>query len=77
MTAGIVMGPRGVGTMVCMFVVGRLIGKVDTRWLLLLGLGLTAFAMDEMAGWTPNVSQWTIVWVGFIQGVGLGSCLFL
>jgi DHA2 family multidrug resistance protein len=72
MTAGIVMGPRGVGTMVCMFVVGRLIGKVDTRWLLLLGLGLTAFAMDEMTGWTPNVSQWTIVWVGFIQGVGLG-----
>ena len=30
-TAGIVMGPRGVGTMVCMFIVGRLIGKVDTR----------------------------------------------
>ena len=29
-TAGIVMGPRGIGTMVCMFLVGRLIGKVDT-----------------------------------------------
>lgn len=34
-TAGIVMGPRGLGTMACMFLVGRLIGKVDTRWLLL------------------------------------------
>ena len=29
-TAGIVMGPRGLGTMLCMFIVGRLIGKVDT-----------------------------------------------
>ena len=30
-TAGLVMGPRGLGTMVCMFLVGRLIGKVDTQ----------------------------------------------
>jgi len=72
MTAGIVMGPRGLGTMACMFLVGKLIGKVDTRWLLLAGLGLTAWAMNEMIGWTPDVSQWTIVSVGFVQGAGLG-----
>ncbi len=72
MTAGLVMGPRGLGTMSCMFLVGRLIGKVDTRWLLTLGLGLTAWAMYDMTGWTPSVSQWTIVYVGFIQGAGLG-----
>jgi DHA2 family multidrug resistance protein len=72
MTAGIVMGPRGLGTMTCMFIVGRLIGRVDTRWLLTLGLGLTAWAMWVMTGWTPDVSQWTIVSIGFIQGAGLG-----
>ena len=71
-TAGIVMGPRGLGTMLCMFIVGRLIGKVDTRWLLAIGLGLTAWAMYDMTGWTPDVSQWTIVSVGFVQGAGLG-----
>jgi DHA2 family multidrug resistance protein len=71
-TAGIVMGPRGVGTMVCMFIVGRLIGKVDTRLLLLVGLLLTAWAMYDMTGWTPAVSQWTIAVTGFIQGAGLG-----
>jgi DHA2 family multidrug resistance protein len=71
-TAGIVMGPRGLGTMMCMFIVGRLIGKVDTRWLLLVGLLITAWAMDDMAGWTPDVSQWTIISTGFIQGAGLG-----
>src|SRR4051794_18481802 len=71
-TAGCVMGPRGLDTMLCMFIVGRVIGKVDTRWLLPIGLGLTAFAMYEMMGWTPDVSQWTIVRVGFVQGAGLG-----
>lgn len=71
-TAGIVMGPRGLGTMACMFVVGRLIGKVDTRLLLLVGLLLTAWAMYDMTGWTPAVSQWTIAVTGFIQGAGLG-----
>lgn len=71
-TAGIVMGPRGLGTMACMFLVGRLIGKVDTRWLLLIGLAITAWAMYDMTGWTPDVSQWTIISTGFIQGAGLG-----
>ncbi len=71
-TAGIVMGPRGLGTMLCMFIVGKLIGKVDTRYLLTVGLGLTAWAMYDMIGWTPDVSQWTIISVGFIQGAGLG-----
>ena len=70
-TAGIVMGPRGLGTMISMFIVGRLIGKVDTRLLLLFGLGLTAWAMYDMTGWTPEISQWTIISVGFVQGSGL------
>src|ERR1700738_875253 len=71
-TAGIVMGPRGLGTMACMFLVGRLIGRIDTRLLLMTGLLLTAWAMYDMTGWNPNVSQWTIAVNGFIQGAGLG-----
>jgi DHA2 family multidrug resistance protein len=71
-TAGIVMGPRGLGTMACMFLVGRLIGRIDTRLLLMTGLLLTAWAMYDMTGWNPNVSQWTIAVTGFIQGAGLG-----
>jgi MFS transporter, DHA2 family, multidrug resistance protein len=71
-TAGIVMGPRGMGTMVCMFLVGRLMGRVDVRLLLMLGLLLTAWAMFDMTGWTPEVSQWRIASTGFVQGAGLG-----
>jgi DHA2 family multidrug resistance protein len=71
-SAGLVLGPRGVGTMGSMLIVGRLIGRVDTRLLLALGLGLTAWSFYVMTGWTPDVSQTTIVVVGIVQGVGLG-----
>jgi MFS transporter, DHA2 family, multidrug resistance protein len=71
-SAGLVMGPRGVGTMGAMMVVGRLIGRVDTRLLLGTGLGITAWSFYVMTGWTPDISQVTIVVVGVIQGIGLG-----
>jgi DHA2 family multidrug resistance protein len=71
-TAGLVLGPRGVGTMAAMMVVGRLVGPVDTRILLGTGLGLTAWSFYAMTGWTPDVSQTTIILVGVIQGIGLG-----
>jgi DHA2 family multidrug resistance protein len=71
-SAGLVLGPRGVGTMGAMLVVGKLTGKVDTRVLLGTGLGLTAWSFYVMTGWTPDVSQMTIIGVGVIQGIGLG-----
>src|SRR5262249_24422706 len=37
-TSGLVLGPRGIGTMAAMVVVGRLVGRVDTRILLAFGL---------------------------------------
>jgi MFS transporter, DHA2 family, multidrug resistance protein len=55
-----------------MLVVGRLTGRLDTRLLLGVGLGLTAWAFYVMTGWTPDVSQKAIVTVGLIQGAGLG-----
>jgi DHA2 family multidrug resistance protein len=71
-TAGFVMGPRGIGTMAAMLVVGKLMGRTDTRLLLGVGLGLSAWSFYLMTGWTPDVSSWAVIWVGVIQGVGLG-----
>jgi MFS transporter, DHA2 family, multidrug resistance protein len=71
-TAGLVIGPRGIGTMAAMMIVGRLVGRVDTRLLLAIGVGLTAWAFYTMTGWTPDVSQVEIISVGAAQGVGLG-----
>ena len=71
-TAGIIMGPRGVGTMASMLIVGRLVGRVDTRFLLAIGLALTAWSFYQMTSWTPDISQWTIISVTMVQGFGLG-----
>ena len=71
-TTGIVMAPRGIGTMISMFVVSRLIGKVDARWLIAIGLSLCAISLYDMTLFTLDVSEGRIVWNGFLQGVGLG-----
>ena len=71
-TAGLVMGPRGIGTMVSMLIVGRLVGRTDTRILLFIGLCLTAWSFNAMTGWTPDVSQGAIIGVTMVQGFGLG-----
>ena len=71
-TAGLVMGPRGLGTMAAMMVVGKLIGRIDTRALLGFGLALSAWSFYAMSGWTPAVSSLSVVVVGVVQGVGLG-----
>jgi DHA2 family multidrug resistance protein len=71
-TSGIVMGPRGIGTMVAMMIVGKLVGKIDTRILLGGGLLMTAGSFYQMTGWTPDISATEIIAVGVVQGIGLG-----
>ena len=71
-TAGFVTAPRGIGTMVAMFVVGRLIGKVDMRLLILVGLALTAISLWQMTGFSLQMGMNPILWSGVLQGFGLG-----
>ncbi|MEK0082983.1 DHA2 family efflux MFS transporter permease subunit [Benzoatithermus flavus] len=72
LTAGMVLAPRGMGTMLMMFVVGRLIGRIDPRLIIGTGLLITAGSLHEMSGFTPDVPQGEIVRTGFTQGLGFG-----
>jgi DHA2 family multidrug resistance protein len=45
---------------------------VDARLLIFGGLALTALSLWEMADFTTDVSQWTIIRTGIVQGLGLG-----
>ncbi len=69
---GLVTAPSGLGTMLAMMVVGRLVGKVDLRILLAVGFAITAFSLWQMTSYTLVISQSDIVWPGVIQGLGLG-----
>jgi DHA2 family multidrug resistance protein len=70
--AGLVTAPSGLGTLVAMMLVGRLVGKIDVRVLLGTGFAITAFSLWQMSGYTLVLSQSDIVWPGVIQGLGLG-----
>jgi len=71
-TVGLVLAPRGVGTMISMIVVGRLIRFVDARYMVTLGLCLVALSLYQMTGFSPQMDSGIIVWSGVVQGLGLG-----
>jgi len=71
-TVGFVLAPRGIGTMIAMMLVGKMVGKVDTRLLILSGLLMTAYSLYQMVGFNLDTSQYDIVESGIIQGLGLG-----
>jgi DHA2 family multidrug resistance protein len=71
-TAGIVLAPRGVGTMAAMVLCGRLVGRVSVRVLVGVGFVATAYALYAMTSWTPDISEWNVISVGFIQGMSIG-----
>lgn len=69
---GLLLAPRGLGTMIAMITVGRLSGRVDARYMILLGLLLTSLSLWEMTRFTTDITGWDIVRTGITQGVGLG-----
>ncbi|HET8899232.1 MAG TPA: DHA2 family efflux MFS transporter permease subunit [Rhodanobacteraceae bacterium] len=72
-TTGLLLAPRGVGTLVAMMVVGRLMAmRVDPRLPIAAGILLTVWSLWLMTRFTADVPVWPIVNAGIIQGVGLG-----
>jgi len=69
---GWMMAPRGVGTMLAMLFVGRIVMTTDVRLLMAFGCLTLLWTMWEMTGWTPEVSSWVLAGTTFVQGVGMG-----
>jgi DHA2 family multidrug resistance protein len=72
MTTGIAMAPRGFGSFVSMYLAGRVIGRVDARLLIGIGIAVTAISLEMMCGYSPLMPQ-SLVWsTTFLQGLGTG-----
>jgi DHA2 family multidrug resistance protein len=71
-TAGLLMAPRGVGTLIAIMLGGRVLTRFDPRWLAGLGLVLQCWSFWVMTGWTPDVSAREIVVTIAVQGAGMG-----
>jgi DHA2 family multidrug resistance protein len=71
-TAGLVMAPRGIGTMAAMMIAGRLSSRVDPRYLMGLGVLMMAWSLYAATGWTPDVSPRVLIATLMVQGAALG-----
>ena len=71
--AGLVLAPRGLGTMAAMLLVGQLArARLDTRPLIGLGFVLMASALWSMSHWNLQVSMWVVIWPSIVMGLGMG-----
>lgn len=68
---GLVTAPRGIGTVIGMMVVGRLISVADVRAVITAGLAITAFSLWQMTRFSPDMSYGPLVTSGLLQGFGL------
>jgi len=71
-TTGLLMAPRGAGTMVAMLIAGRLTSRADPRLLMFGGIVMICASMWRMVDWTPDVDAWSLGTTTFVQGLGLG-----
>jgi DHA2 family multidrug resistance protein len=69
---GLVTAPRGLGTLLGMIIVGRLIAHFDARAVMAVGLVLTAYSLWQMTQFSLYMDTWPIVISGILQGIGVG-----
>jgi DHA2 family multidrug resistance protein len=71
-TTGLVTMPRGVGSLLSMFLVGRMINRVDTRVMVGFGLVLSSLALLGMSQFNLTMDARLVVSMGLLQGIGIG-----
>jgi MFS transporter, DHA2 family, multidrug resistance protein len=69
---GLLMAPRGLGTMLTMMVAGRLANRLDPRLIMFVGFAMLTESARQMVGWTPQIDAWSLAFTTFLQGAGLG-----
>ena len=70
--AGLIMAPRGIGTMAAMVLAGRMAARTDARLLMGFGILCTVWSIWEMTTWTPDISEMRLIFTICVQGFGLG-----
>jgi DHA2 family multidrug resistance protein len=71
-TTGLVTAPRGVGSLISMFLVGQLIRRVDPRLIIAVGLFVSAASLLGMTRFSLQMNGQLVIWTGLLQGIGIG-----
>jgi DHA2 family multidrug resistance protein len=76
LNSGLTVSPRGLGSIVAILLVSRLIGKVDGRILIAAGTGLLAYSSWQLGHVSLEVSSTSITWPIILNGAAI-SMLFV
>lgn len=71
-TAGLVMAPRGIAVAIGMIVVATLIQRIDARWLVFVGMTLSAAGTYVTTTYNLEVDRFWIIAPSIVQGIGMG-----
>jgi MFS transporter, DHA2 family, multidrug resistance protein len=71
-TSGMAVSPRGIGAIASMIIVGRLVGRIRQRYLIMFGFSVLAFATYLFSNINLEISMASIVWPGVISGFAMG-----
>ncbi len=73
---GILMAPRGIGVMISMLFVGRLVMRMDARIPMAVGSAMICWSLWQMSHWTPSVSVSELIFNTVVRGIG-GGMIFI
>ena len=74
--SGLVLSPGGIFTLIALPIVGRLTQKVEARWLVVVGLAITGFALLRMSRFNLEIDFWTAIKAWTLSRLGM-SFLFI
>ncbi len=70
--SGMAVSPRGFGSILSMIIVGRLVGRVDGRWLIMFGFAVLAYSTWMLASLNLDIAMSNVVWPNIISGCAMG-----
>lgn len=70
--SGMTVSPRGFGSITSMILVGRLIGKIDGRYLVMFGFIVLGYATYLFSDINLMISSSSIMWPNIISGFAMG-----
>ncbi len=69
--SGYALSPRGVAAFITTWFVGRIVGKVRARWMLIFGFVMLALSSFMLASINLQVSKANVIWPSIINGIAI------
>ena len=69
--SGLTQSPRGVAAFITTFIVGRIVGKIRNRYLLVFGFSLLAYSSWRLSSINLQVSAASVIWPSVLNGIAI------